>query len=380
MRFVCVPLVVLIAGLAGCATASRETRAVYEPATDVTSSSSPMAQISPSAGEVVSVVQSQANALVTQRIVLKGDAQTPGENQIVIKVDLASTINNGALAPVPKPTEDLIQGELQENFPDFDMRLSTTWNRNSFGPFGYAIGHPTSAVTCVYAWQYQGLRVLPLVGSPGVVASSASLPAYPTSVRVRLCKAGMGEQEIVAMLRDMVVYAPGSSLPYADPNSAGAGVAGARDALAASGVPGGMFLAPRVSESGEPVVVSRHRRAHVARVARIHYARVYERPHGRRRHLAYARPYEAPSAEEATGVNVPLPGGGPAPSAPVAGNPASNPLLAPLQSAAAPPAPAARAAPRASNDMPLPPRAAAAPRVAAPVAARAPSGTVPLPN
>lgn len=384
-RFLVLPFILVAGALEGCSVAPRDTRAVYEPVTDITATATPMAQLSPSAGEVVSVLESKSAGILTQRIVLKGDPRTPGENGVTIKVDqgsrgIADINGNGVVA---KPTETMIENELSESFGDVDMKMSLTWNRNSFGPFGYAIGHVGQGVTCIYAWQYSAGRAPRLVDSPGAFASGASMPIAPTSVRARLCKSGLGEAEIVAILRDMTIYPPGSSAPYVDPAFENVGASSTKgDALSSAGVPGGYFLAPKSSGARADVAAEpAPRRGHVARHRRHVAGR--ERP----RHARVIR-YE-PAVEEAATpttriVNVPLPGGGassvgaaPTPNASAsAPAPAINPLLAPLRGAVN-----QRAA--SADDMPLPPKAAAVTRDPAPapkVDSKPTVAPIPLPN
>jgi len=348
--FVFVPVVLAAAALQGCSVTPRDTRAVYEPVTDISSTATPMAQLPPAAGDLVSILQSKVGGVLIQRIVLRGDPETGGENQIVVKVDQTERRSLDVDGPVPKPTESMISGELDENFSAVDMRMSLTWNRNSFGPFGYAIGHAAKGVTCVYAWQYSAGRPPRIVDDPAAVESAKSMPSTPTSVRVRLCRSGLGEKEIVEMLREMVIYPPGSTSPYDDPNYEATGPLGARDALAAAGV-AGYFLSPK-STIHDPAA----RRAH-------------SHPHSHAAHSRHRRVYAARTlapAPAAGSVVVPLP-----PGAPTASNAAANPLLAPLQAAAAP----RPTAP--TEDMPLPTQASNATHAAAANPALAP---IPLPN
>jgi hypothetical protein len=364
-RFLSLPILAA-AALGGCSMQTLEMRAAYEPVTDVSATSAtPMAALSPSAGEVVSVLQSRSDGILTQRIVLRGDPQTQGENHIIVKVDQSDRRSTGVDGPAGKPSESMIASELAEQFSGADMGLSRTYNRNSFGPFGYAIGHPSSAVTCIYAWQWQGPKMLKLVPSPDDLAATASLPSEQTSVRVRLCKAKMGEQEIVAILKDMTVFSPGSSEAYQDP-SMPIGAPVGSDALAAAGIAGG--VAPAAKET---VVVDRteprDRKRRPKREARRHHRHHDDDEIGTED--------AAPRKSDGPVVNVPLPGGGTTATAAPASS-TSNPLLAPLQTAA----PAPRAA-TSGSDMPLPPRGSASVRASAPAAEVAPKyAPIPLPN
>ncbi len=344
----------LLTSLAGCSVAPSDTRAGYEAVTEVASATegrSPMAELPVAAGAVVAILQSQVRGVLTQRIVLRGDPNTLGENAIVVKVDQSKGPSD--LGRVGMPTKGMIGQELDENFAGVDMQLSQTFARNGFGPFGYAIGHPRDGVTCIYAWQWS-LWKIPRIGE--APTGAPSLPVQPTSVRVRLCRSSLGEAEILPMLRDMQVYPPDSRVAYLDPISTGADTGG--DALAAAGV--GYFVVPGVTQRP---AMTRERLAPPRRRAHHKVAR-----HVRHHVREAAREERAvaldPPARDA--VAVPMPAGG---AASTTASQAANPLLAPL---------AAVSAPRLrSDDMPLP-RSAAAPDQPSSPAPR--SASIPLPN
>ena len=343
-----------IAGLAGCSAAPNETRAGYEAVSEIapaTDGRTPMAELPVAAGAVVALVQSQVRGVLTQRIVLRGDPGTLGENAIVVKVDQSRGPSD--LGRVGTPTRSMIAQELDENFAGVDMQLSQTFARNGFGPFGYAIGHPREGVTCIYAWQWS-LWKTPRIGE--APTGAPSMPVQPTSVRVRLCRSSLGEAEILPLLRDMQVYPQDSRVAYLDPNSTGAETGG--DALAAAGV--GYFVVPgatpRFATTRERLAAP-HRHAHRKVVRRVRH-RVREAAREER-----AVAFDPPSRDS---VAVPMPAGG---AAPTTASMAANPLLAPL---------AAASAPRArSDDMPLPRRAAATDQPSSPAPR---SASIPLPN
>jgi hypothetical protein len=334
---------VALGALAGCSVAPRDTRAGYEAVGGAPSAGSgEMAELPAGAGEVTAVLQSRVHGLVTQRIVLKGDPGVAGENAIIVKID-DSKGPQDLDGPVGIPVEAKIAAELNEAFPGVEMQLSQTFARNSFGPFGYAIGHPNPRVTCIYAWQW-GLWTPGKIGD--APSGAPSMPEEPTSVRVRLCRSTIGEAEILPMLRQMQVFAPGSRVAYVDPGSP-VGEAGG-DALAAAGV--GHFVASSEgAHERTPTPRERHRR----RVA--HHSRHHRRLAAIEERAAAVdvQPpaHDGPSGD---GVAVPMPGGL-APAASAAS--ALNPLLAPLSAI-----PVARTG---ADDMPLPGRATAAPPDAA---------------
>jgi hypothetical protein len=268
--------------------------------------------------------------------------------------------------PVGRPNKAMIAGELDANFAGVDMGMSQSFARNSFGPFGYALGHPRSGVTCVYAWQW-GLAKPPKLGDPP--EGSPSMPTAPTSVRVRLCRSTLGEAEMVALLRGLQVFAPNSHVAYLDPDYAGAGDT-AGDALAAAGV--GYFVGPNgASAPVDEKPKHAHKHAH-HRLARREDSDERE---ARREERRQARDQRDPLRDERADFDPPLRGAVTAPmpgaAAPTAGAaPAANPLLAPLAASA----PALRAP---TDDVPMPAHTSAA---AAPTAAPIKPASIPLPN
>jgi hypothetical protein len=252
-----------------------------------------MAELPAAAGAPIAVLQTEAHDVLTQRIVLKGDAGTLGENAIVVKVNEARgpwDIDG----PIGLPTRAMIATELDQSFAGVDMQLSYSFQRNSFGPFGYAIGHPTPRVTCIYGWQFGVFKWSKLGEAP---AGEPSMPVRPTSVRVRLCRSAVGEAEMVAMLRELQVFPPNSRVAYVDPNYTGGERAG--DALAAAGI--GNFVNP--SAAARPV-----RRVEVAPKPRPRKVAL-ERRHHRERAVDVEERAAAEDPPDRDAVNVPMPEG-----------------------------------------------------------------------
>ena len=333
-----VALAALMAGaLAGCSAGPNETRAAYE-APEASAPEAAMASLPAAAGAPVAVMQSQTHGVLTQRIVLRGDPDTVGENAIVVRVDVGRGPSD-LDGPAGLPTRAKIAAELDANFAGVDMGFSPVFARNAFGPFGYALGHPRSGETCFYAWQFAVNKPSGLIGAP---SGAPSLPTQPTSVRVRLCRTSAGEAEMVQWLRDLQVYPPNSRVAYLDP--AYSGVADG-DALGAAGV--GYFVVPGVKPAFavEPKAPKKHKLAH----------------HKHRHAPKIAREARAAAEAPREALAVPVPTGAAAPTAVSA----ANPLLAPLVASK----------PVVTNDLPLPGRQATAPAAAA-----APRASIPLPN
>jgi hypothetical protein len=347
------PFALLSSALSGCSLLQHDNHSAYEAVADTAETYAPLAELPTAAGEVVTVLQNQTRGVLTQRIVLRGDPGTIGENAIIVKIDNDPRQVLDVDGPVGRPNKAMIAAELDENFAGVDMGMSQSFARNSFGPFGYALGHPHSGVTCIYAWQW-GMAKAPRLGD--APEDTPSMPVAKTSVRVRLCRSSLGEAEMVALLRGLQVFSPKTHVAYLDPDYAGADTAG--DALAAAGI--GYFVGPN---SASPPVDEKPKRAH-----RHAHHRLARRENNRERESrSEDREQRADFDPPLRGaVAAPMPNAAPAADAASAG----NPLLAPL--AASAPAPRAPA-----DDVPMPAHASAA---VAPVAAPAKPASIPLPN
>jgi hypothetical protein len=341
--------------LGACSMQPHESRSSFESASTVDASAHPMAQLPPAAGEQLAVLEAKRDGVLNQEIVLRGDAATTGENKISVAVDIDGAYPGETDKRTPKPTEELIAREIDAAFPTIGMNISTTYNRNGFGPFGYAIGHASGGVTCVYAWQWSAGRHEGLLADPEADAAFASSATAPTSIRVRLCKAGLGEQEIVALIGNMAVFPPGGGAPYL---SLGVGDVKPTDALTAAGLPGGYYL-------GAAAAHASHRDLADLVPGRRHHRR-HARRDGHEPAVADFAPWSG-----TTGSAVPMPAdstGGASAS--------NNALLAPLQklSAAAP-------SKQAAGDGSAPPALAKPPLGLRPTtAASGPAIDLPLPK
>jgi Cellulose biosynthesis protein BcsN len=348
--------------LAGCSMFPFEDRAAFESTTDLAPAARPMAQLPAGAGEQISVLQSNLQGPLTQKIVLQGDPATGGENRIIVIVDRDQLMPGESDYKVPKPTEELIAKELDDTMPGIAMAISQYFVRNDFGPFGYAIGHAYGGVACIYAWQWAPGQPIRLIANPEAQAAEASRPKWPTSVRVRLCKQGLGEAELVELVHQMAIYPPGSTTPYLD-MTYGARPSVNADSLSSSGVPRAFYLG-----GADPLLTAPpHRRLAMIQESVAPVAR-----HRRHRHrwprdegAVDRNIYEPVSVSPLAGrgVSVPLPGEGGK-----AGAAGSNALLAPLQRAQ----PASASARAATSDLPLPPAVGGQSSASAPLSLPAP--------
>jgi len=320
-------------GLGGCSYAPQDQRAAYESGSDTTATERPLAQLPSQAGAVIAVLQSRASGVLTQRVVLAGDTGVEGENSIVVKVAEKPGPGNNTEISSWRPSESSVAHELDDAFPTIEMRVSTAWNRNEFGPFGYAIGDSQKGVACGYAWQF----------SPGTVAGPLDTrlsPAYTlaaaptaTSIRVRLCRMGLKEADFAAYVKSMRVMS-GVGVDAA-PNViySGLGASPEGDTLASAGAPSDPTQSAPPKKVHKKVV---HRR---------------QRPAPRPAVASRAKPEIEPVVPPVNAAVVPLPGGGSTRPGATASVTNVNPLLAPLQGGSA-----GRPDKVIADDMPLPGR------------------------
>ncbi len=242
----------LFSVMVGCAVSPQNggPYASAEPEATMASPARALVWLPPQAGNVVSVLeQRRANGIV-QDIVLSGEAEMYGENKITVTA-ISSTDFPGKYAvpnqaDVAQASENDIAQELEDTFPNTKMGLGDTVERNIYGPFGYAVG-TKGKVGCMYAWQTLGRS------EPHKLFDASAAASQPTSIRIKLCRAGANPMAFVGLVRQMAIgtsapvgVAPGvayGSVPMYNAPGYGAG-----DALAASGLGGynvaGVYGAP----------------------------------------------------------------------------------------------------------------------------------------
>ncbi len=232
----------LTALLVGCAVSQQTSgpNASSEPEASLASPARALAWLPPQAGKVVSVLEQRRANGVVQDIILSGDAAVYGENKITVTAlsgpELPGKYSIPNQADVAQVSESEIAQELEDKFSDMKMGIGDTLERNFYGPFGYAVG-TQGKVGCMYAWQTIGRS------EPKKLFDAAPPATPPTSIRVKLCRAGANPMAFVSLMRQMAI---GTAAPV----SAAPGVAygavpmyntpgyGASDALAASGLAG----------------------------------------------------------------------------------------------------------------------------------------------
>lgn len=111
---------------------------------------------------------------------------------------------------IAKPTEAGIRAELAEQFPDVDMKVTGRSARNTYGPYGFAVGRRADGTRCLYAWQWVD-DVQPRLGK-----TEARIPG---SVRVRLCHADLTFEALAASIDQLKLVPDGRALATSRPPS-----------------------------------------------------------------------------------------------------------------------------------------------------------------
>jgi len=175
----------------------------------------PLAMMPAGAGNVLNVLEQRGTNFITQDIILSGDVPSFGENTISLTVITARTNEFVEGKPgqidLKRPTDVALYDEVVDQFPTVAMNISPNYDRNGNGPFAYALGKSKS-VTCLYAWQY----IEDTERQAGFFGDKSAPGSRPiASVKVRLCKQGLGEQALLAFVRQLVIFQPTASGNYA---------------------------------------------------------------------------------------------------------------------------------------------------------------------
>lgn len=152
----------------------------------------------PGGPAVVAVLENRFLNGVSQEIALSTAAQGIGQNTIWISLmndpDALTEIDD--VLRIRPITQERIQSEMEDRLPGIDMRTSTYYVQNKYGPFGYATGYSSARDLCFYAWQ----RIEP---TENAIFSTSGL----VSIRVRLCEAGATEEQLLRVMYGYTISA-----------------------------------------------------------------------------------------------------------------------------------------------------------------------------
>lgn len=151
----------------------------------------------PGGPRVVTVIQTNYDNGIMQRIVLGADSHAIGENAITVRLYGPIGGNTGNTLSNDSPDAHSIGVEMVSAFPNVSMQISTFYAQNFYGPFGYAVGR-TKGGTCLYGWQ--------IISAPKNHLMVPSSPGQVT-VRLRICATGATEESLLAYMYGYTVNA-----------------------------------------------------------------------------------------------------------------------------------------------------------------------------
>ena len=148
---------------------------------------------------ILGVVETVYENAVQQEIALATEARTPGENKITV-VLFSGKGDDGSgsgLKDVPFTQINLTEEALAA-WPNSGMAVSPYYVQNDYGPFGYAVGRPSTGDTCLYAWQ----RIAPALKPSGALQRGAVV------IRLQLCDPKRSEESLLNVMYQLRVNAP----------------------------------------------------------------------------------------------------------------------------------------------------------------------------
>ncbi len=154
----------------------------------------------PGGPAMISVLETQYSNAIDQRILLRTDAHTPGQNYI--NAVFFGTRNyspmNGRALDYRSVTDLRVDEEMREELPGVQMVQSPYYVQNNYGPFGYAFGFGRGDDLCIYGWQQ--IR-------PGRDTRSAFGQAGTIQIRLRFCESGASEDDLLGIMYGYTVNA-----------------------------------------------------------------------------------------------------------------------------------------------------------------------------
>ncbi|MBB4122010.1 cellulose biosynthesis protein BcsN [Martelella radicis] len=154
----------------------------------------------PGGPAIISVLETQYSNAIDQRILLRTDARTPGQNYI--NAIFFGTRNyspmNGRALDYRAVTDLRVDEEMREELSGVRMTQSPYYVQNNYGPFGYAFGYGRGDDLCMYGWQQ--IR-------PGRDTRAAFGQAGTIQIRVRFCESGASEDDLLGIMYGYTVNA-----------------------------------------------------------------------------------------------------------------------------------------------------------------------------
>jgi hypothetical protein len=138
------------------------------------------------------VIERRYGNAVEQDVYLHNSAFTPGQNFIraVLYGPMGAGLNQKRASYVAVRAADMMV-EARRAIPAVRLTQSPYFLQNNYGPFGYAFGHGRGDDACLYAWQ----QIRPPEGRRSPLRDYGTI-----QVRIRYCKAGARESELLALV------------------------------------------------------------------------------------------------------------------------------------------------------------------------------------
>ncbi|MFK3780720.1 cellulose biosynthesis protein BcsN [Agrobacterium sp. NPDC089420] len=169
----------------------------------------------PGGPEIVTVVNRTYSNAVTQQVILRSEAATPGQNYIKAEFfgpQQAGDTDRDALAFSGFRASSVAR-EIHAEFPGEAIAMSANYLQNSYGAFSYAAGSGRGGDTCLYGWQD--------IRSPESMRQDFRNLGR-IKVRLRLCQSGASVERLLAVMYNYTItgtYASQSWNPYGTPQA-----------------------------------------------------------------------------------------------------------------------------------------------------------------
>lgn len=213
----------VLAALAGCASdapttgyVSRVDTASPETMPVAGADASMMLVQMPQPGGVVTKVREKTYPNgVSQQAILAGEVSGLGENHLEIYVQTAASNGASNLLNIGPPSEAGMKREILARYPKVPMRIVTQPRQNSLGVFGLAIGRASNGARCIFAWQWvDDLRRSGAQSSGFSIlgkrfgGSAPSAGAAAASIRVHMCRKDATVDDLAATVEGLALAAP----------------------------------------------------------------------------------------------------------------------------------------------------------------------------
>lgn len=167
----------------------------------------------PGGPEIVTVVSRTYSNAVSQQVILRAQAATPGQNYIKAEFfgpQQVGDTDRDALSFTNFRASALAR-EIRAEFPGQALAMSPNYLQNGYGAFSYAAGSGRGDDACLYGWQD--------IRSPdGMRQDFRNLGRI--KVRLRLCQSGASVEQLLSVMYNYTItgtFASQSWNPYGTP-------------------------------------------------------------------------------------------------------------------------------------------------------------------